>query len=89
MTVYVHFGTMTETVLKYTRDFSKFPFIIRFANSNYWQNCRKDKFSPWRVILVENFQDANSHGGVDGGATALKTQYAIKKTRNLRLNEKG
>ena len=79
MTVYVHFGTMTETVLKYTRDFSKFPFIIRFANSNYWQNCRKDKSSPWRVILVENFQDANSHGGVDGGATALKTQYAIKK----------
>ena len=38
---------------------------------------------------MKNFQDANSHGGVDGGATALNTQYAIKKTRNLRLNEKG
>ena len=28
MTVYGHFGTAAETALKYTRDFSKVPFII-------------------------------------------------------------
>ena len=29
MTVYGYFGTMAETTSKYTRDFSKFPIIIR------------------------------------------------------------
>ena len=32
MTVYGYFGTMAETTLKYTRDFPKFPIIIRVAD---------------------------------------------------------
>ena len=35
MTVYGYFGTMAETALKYTRDFSKFPIIIRAADLNH------------------------------------------------------
>ena len=88
MTVYGHFGTMAETVLKYTRDFSKFPFIIRAANLNHRRNWRKDKSSPWGVILVEVFRMQIVVGCVDGGATVLKTLYA-RQTRNLRLTEKG
>ena len=33
MTVYGYLGTMAETALKYTRDFSKFPIIIRAATN--------------------------------------------------------
>ena len=36
-----------------------------------------------------SFWDTNSHSGVDGGATVLRTLCTIKQTRNLCLNEKG
>ena len=46
MTVYGYFGTMAETALKYTRDFSKFPIIIRAVDLNHRQT--DDKTNPPR-----------------------------------------
>ena len=55
-TVYGHFGTMAETALKYTRDFSTFPFIIRAANLTIGKTYDKNKSSQWGVILVDFFR---------------------------------
>ena len=57
MTVDGYFGTMVETALKYTRNFSDFRLSY------------ERQILPMGVIMVDFFLDANSHGGVDGGAT--------------------
>ena len=46
MTVYGYFGTMAETGLKYTRDLSKFPIIVRAADLTIGKT--DDKTNPPR-----------------------------------------
>ena len=45
MTVYGYFGTMAETALKYMRDFSKFPIIIRAADLKPLDACHALRMS--------------------------------------------
>ena len=54
MTVYGYFGTMAERASKYTRDFSKFPSIIR-ASSRFKPSAKLTirQILPVGVILVD------------------------------------